>query len=49
MGQNLGGLSLSDGLGFLEHVLLRAKEIMCNFAAWNINTESYVQVQYCNR
>ena len=30
-------------------VLLRAKEIMCNFAPWNKNTESYVQVQYCNR
>ncbi len=30
-------------------VLLRAIEIMFIFAAWNINTESYVQVQYCNR
>jgi hypothetical protein len=36
-----GSLSLSDGLGFMEHVLLRAIEILCNFAAWNKNNKKW--------
>ena len=47
-GASSGGLSLSDGLGFMEHVLLRAIEILFNFAAWNIKTKCYVYAKCQN-
>ena len=47
-GDSSGGLSLLDSLSFLEHVLLQVKEIMCNFAAWNIKTKCYVYAKCQN-